>query len=207
MRLTFKKLLATSILTLGGYFTLSFTHPQPALACACCANAGTWFERSHIVQDFQLEILNDLVFGDANLYRTGTREIVEGLESPQLTYRLSKSSNGRSWNLRFIGDDGETAGNLSFFLPEEMISFGADLFNDPMPDTRLEREIYREIRFEGNIAGNGIFAAIPNETQFKLVLKGNGGVCPTAMEFQNWVLDVSGPGVDFSFYGELNGGN
>ncbi len=204
MRLTFKKLLATSILTLGGYFTLSFTHPQPALACACCADAGTWFERSHIVQDFELEILNDLVFGDANLYMTAAGfEAVEGIESPQSTYRLSKSSNGRSWNLRFISDDGETAGNLSFFLPEEAIDFGTDLFNDPMPDTRL----HREIRFEGNIAGNGIFAAISNETQFKLVLKGNGGVCPMAMEFQNWVLDVSGPGVDFSFYGELNGGN
>jgi hypothetical protein len=204
MRLTFKKLVATSILGLGGYLTLSFTHPQPALACACCAYAGTWFERSQTLQDFQLEILNDLVFTDANLYMTAAGfETVEGIEFSQSTYRLSKSSNGRSWNLRFIDEDGETAGNLSFFLPEEMIYFGTDLFDDPIPDTRL----YKEIRFEGNINGNGIFAEIPNETQFKLIFKGNGGTCTMAGEFQNWVLDVSGPGVSFSFYGELNRGN
>lgn len=204
MTLTLKKLVTTSILGLGCCLILFFANPQAALACACCADAGDWFERSHTLQDFDLEILNDLVFEDANLHRTAAGfEIVEGIESPQLTYRLSKSSNGRSWNLRFIGDDGETAGNLSFFLPEEVIEFGTDLFNAPLPDTRL----YREVRIEGKIAGNGIFSGLSNETQFKLILRGNGGVCPLAMEFENWFLDVSGPGVSFSFYGELNGGS
>ena len=204
MRLTFKKLVTSSILGLAGYLTLSFTHSQAALACACCAHAGDWFEYSQTLQDFHLEILNDLVFGDANLYMTAADfETPEGIEFSQSTYGLSKSSNGRSWNFRLIGDDGETAGNLSFFLPEEMISFGTDLFNAPLPDTRL----YREIRIEGKIAGNGIFSGLSNETQFKLILKGNGGPCPLGMEFEHWVLDVSGPGVYFSFYGELNGGN
>lgn len=204
MALTLKKLVTTSILGLGCCLILFFANPKAALACACCAYAGDWFEYSQPVRDFQLEILNDLVFGDANLYMTAAGfETVEGIESPQSTYRLSKSSNGRSWNLRFIGDDGETAGNLSFFLPEEMISFGTDLFDDPIPDTRL----YREIRFEGNITGNGIFSGISDETQFRLILKGNGGPCPLGMEFKHWVLDVSGPGVSFSFYGELNGGS
>ena len=204
MRLTFKKLVTSSILGLAGYLTLSFTHSQAALACACCAHAGGWFEYSLPLQDFHLESLNDLVFEDANLYMTPESfEIVEGIESPQSTYRLSKSSNGRSWNLRFIGDDGETAGNLSFFLPEEVIEFGTDLFNAPLPYNRL----YREVRIEGKIAGNGIFSGLSNETQFKLILRGNGGVCPLVMEFENWFLHVSGPGVYFSFYGELNGGN
>jgi len=204
MKTNFSQLATRSILVLACCLSLFFAHLPAAWACACCANAGTWYERSEPLDDFRLDVLNDIVFvGDANLYLTAAGlETVEGIDSPQTAYELSKSSNGRNWNLRFIGKNGETAGNLSFSLPQEMTDFGADLFDAQFADNRL----YKEIRFRGNVVGNGIFSDISNGTQFKLILKGRGNACLSSSEFQHWILQVSGPGVSFSFYGRLNSG-
>jgi len=60
------------------------------------------------------------------------------------------------------------------------------------------------MRFRGNIVGNGIFSEISNGTQFELILTGRGGGCATSMEFQHWILRISGPEVFFGFYGKLN---
>lgn len=191
-----------TLLGLGCCLSLFLVRPQAARACACCADPGTWFERTETLETFQFETLNDLDLGSqADLYLTAAGfEGIEGIDSPQPSYRLSKSNNGRSWNLRFINENGETAGNLSFYLPGDAVYFGTDMFDDPRPDNRL----YKEIRFRGNIAGNGVFADVTDEAQMTLILKGRGNVCLTSTEYRHWILEVSGPGVSFSFFGEIS---
>ena len=176
--------------------------PQPASACACCVDAGTWDQYSQDVGDYELKTFNELQFASqAELYMTPAElSIIEGLGEPSPPYTISRSINGRNWNFQFTDDQGRT-GNLSFSYPPTVTHFRSSL------GSQLERPVtvYKEYRAEGKLSGNGIFApGITDNTRFKLILQSTGNRCMSSEQFDSWRLNVSGPEAEYAFYGSLN---
>ncbi|MFM6189253.1 MAG: hypothetical protein ACKPEN_04025 [Planktothrix sp.] len=185
-----------TILTAFAIFVMS---PTKAYACACCGYAGEWYQRTENLDSSQVETLNQLKFSpSANLYLTAAGfDIIKGISSNSETYTLSHSKNKRSWNFRLVDGSGKT-GNLSLTLPEKMIAFGTDFYDQPTPNSRL----YKELRMEGKVAGNGIFAAgMGSDSRFRLILQGRGNYCLNRTDFKHWNLQILGSGSSFSFYG------
>ncbi len=181
--------------------TIFVTWPTKAYACACCGYAGEWFERTEKLESLQVEELNQLKFSpSAKLYLTAAGfDIIKGISSNSETYTLFHSKNKRSWNFRFVDEQGKT-GNLSFTLPEKFIAFGTDFYDKPYPDFRL----YKELRIEGKVAGNGIFSSgINSDSRFRLILQGRGSYCLDRADFKHWNLKVFGSRGSYSFYGSF----
>jgi len=175
--------------------------PQPASACACCVDQGTWDQYSQEVGDYELKTFNELQFASqAELYMTPAgASLIEGLGDPSPPYTLSRSTNGRNWNFQFTDDQGRT-GNLSFSYPLTVTHFRSSL------GSQLEGQVdlYKEYRAEGKLSGNGIFApGITDNTQFKLILQSRGNKCMSSEQFESWRLNVSGSEAEYAFYGSL----
>lgn len=175
--------------------------PQPADACACCYRSqGSWYEYTKTLNSSELDQLNKLKFAPV-AYSTRSDDADGHITE---SYTFSQSINERSWNLRLTSSKGES-GNFSFRLPTQGIDFGADLFDQPNPDTRL----YKELRLKGKVVGDGIFASgMTDDTQFQFILRGRGGNC--FGDFQHWNLEISGAKADYadhSFYGHFEGSN
>lgn len=175
--------------------------PSNAHACACCGIAGEWSENTDSLNDEQVAELNQLKFSPtANLFMNlAGFDNIKGLASQSQTYTLSHSSNKHSWNFHFTDTKGKT-GNLSFRLPPQKTEFATDFYDKPLPDSRL----YKEIRITGKLAGNGIFASgITNDSRYKLILQGRGNACLDSSHFQHWILQITGPQSNYSFYGSF----
>lgn len=175
--------------------------PAKAYACACCASAGQWYEMTRNIDGFEQEQIDGVKFANtAKVYLTAAGfETIKGLESDTDTYTLSLSKNKRIWNLKLTDKKGKT-GNLSLTLPTKAVFFATDLYDRPTPDSRL----YKEVRLEGGITGNGIFAkGIARNTKYRLILQGRGNICLNTGDFKNWRLQVSGPQASYSLYGSV----
>jgi hypothetical protein len=154
----------------------------------------------------EVDNLNALKFEPvANLYSGAAGvdpELIKGIEAEALvdgSYTLSQSTNARNWNLQLTSSTGKS-GNLSFTLPSQGIYFGADLYDKPVPDARL----YKELRLKGKVVGDGIFASgMTDDTQFKLIVRGRGN--SVLGDFQHWNLIISGAKADYLFYGHFEG--
>ncbi|MCG5061346.1 MAG: hypothetical protein KA714_26105 [Limnoraphis sp. WC205] len=202
MKASHFKMIFKSVLTLSFALMILLLHPAKAYACACCAYAGQWFNTTQNLDSSVLERLNGLKFDQtANLYTTaaGLEETIIGITSPSESYTLSHSKNKRSWNFRFINQQGKTVGNLSFSLPQTFLSFGTDLYDKPTPDNRL----YKEERLSGRITGSGIFTpGMTSDTQYTFITQGkDNNSCSSPSE--HWILKVSGSKARYSFYGKF----
>lgn len=176
--------------------------PSEAIACACCAETGTWFEITEKIDSSTLPEIKRLKFEPvANLYVTAQGlEGIKGIASPSKSYTLSHSQNQRSWNLAFKNDQGKT-GNLSFPIPTTAESFGTDLL-DGSQGGGGGPLLYKELRMEGRVAGNGIFAkGITSDTKYRLILQGRGNNCLNVDNFKSWKLQVLGSRASYLFYG------
>ncbi|BAZ11200.1 hypothetical protein NIES4071_30260 [Calothrix sp. NIES-4071] len=98
----------------------------------------------------------------------------------------------------FKDEKGKT-GTLSLTIPANLVSFKTDLYENRGSSNQVI--LYKELRLEGKVAGNGIFAkGITPDTKFRLVLQGRGGNCMSAEDFKTWNLQVFGSRANFSFY-------
>jgi hypothetical protein len=174
---------------------LSF--PKEVYACACCANAGEWSQTSQRISDFEFKEINSLqVSPNAKLYQTAG-EVNTGISSDSSNYTLSLNKKQRVWNLLFKDEKGKT-GTLTLTIPNQGVSFKTDLYDSKQAGNP---QLYKELRLEGKVTGNGIFAkAITPDTKFRLVLQGRGGNCFIAENFNSWNLQVFGSKANFAFY-------
>lgn len=184
--------------------TLRTESPRAEPFCACCSTPGDWYTGSQRVSDTELAELEHVRLGpSANLYVTEAGfEGVRGISDPAETYTLTHTRSRRNWTLRFADASGK-AGTLAFAIPATMTSFGADLQEGG--DQGLGPSLYKEWRFEGPVAGTGIFKnGVRRGTRFRLVLQGRGNACPSASDFKSWNLQVyTTRDPLFSFYGPL----
>ena len=204
-RLTHSKR-ATALLVVAS--TLLFSLPANSYACACCADDGEWNEGKAKIDDSTLKEINLLnPAPTASLYTTdafpdGTTGIAGIAEGSSQSYGVSLSRDGRKWTLVLTDNKGRR-GTLVFSVPLAATFLNADI-HDGLKGGGGGPLLYKELRLEGKVWGNGIFArGITADTKFRLVLQGRGNRCPSAEDFKNWNLHISGPKANYSFYGSF----
>ncbi|HLO84679.1 MAG TPA: hypothetical protein VK203_06650 [Nostocaceae cyanobacterium] len=193
------KLKVTSCLMLSA-LTMSLIFPAKVYACACCADAGTREERTDKLNSYDVQIINSLKFATSAKIRQTPRGENVGVTSNSTNYNLTITKSQGRWNLNFKDAKGKT-GTLTFTLPANGVYF--------KNDSRESRQgqpviLYKEIRLEGKVSGNGIFAkGITPDTKLRLVLQGKGNNCNSAEDFKTWNLQVLGSRANYSFYGNF----
>lgn len=170
--------------------------PVDAAACACCAEPGEWSQQSRKATAEELAEIGRLnLSADARLYMTAAGlEGVRGIDTPSPRYTVRHRRPHRQWTLE-LGDERGSRGSLTFIIPGKL-----DVYSVDMRD--VEREptpLYKEWRFAGPLTTRGDFRG----HRFHLILQGKGTVCPDAAQFRSWILQVSGPGVEYALFGSL----
>lgn len=176
--------------------------PPAALACACCAERGAWFQAVERLGTHERAELNRVRLGrEAQLYLTAAgSDGVKGITRPVARYTVARSARAGRWTLAFRDARGR-AGTLSFAVPPRGESFGADP-RDGRTHPGGGPLLYKEWRLSGMASATGIFSP-RRALRFRLVLQGRGNVCLAAEQFRHWRLEVTGPGARYAFYGTL----
>lgn len=173
-----------------------------ALACACCAERGTYLINTKRPTKYELDELKRIRFATANLYVTAAgEEVIEGISPISETYSLVGSLAGNLWKFD-IRDQAAKSGTLNLSKPVSMTAFAADIHDRATGEVNL----YKEWRFKYRVAsGTGIFkTGIAPATEYFLVLQGRGNGCTSAEDFKNWRLEINGKRASYAFYGDLN---
>lgn len=190
-----------------------------ALACACCADPGTYMIWTGKPQNYTLDLLGDMKFDTkADLYLTEADfEIIKGLDD------IKKEMQSDSWNyetdrLDLVGEftkrawkftiktPGGKIGTLTLPVPAQMVQFKVDIHDTK--DAGLGVRLYKEFRFKGNVqSGTGIFrSGIVRPTTYFLVFQGRGNGCDNAEDFTHWHLEIDGRKAKYEFNGKLSSG-
>ncbi|BAZ31539.1 hypothetical protein NIES4074_40120 [Cylindrospermum sp. NIES-4074] len=196
-----------SLSKLNSYFIFTslamlLMFPAKVYACACCANAGTWSESSQKISDYEFNEINRLQFSPIAKINQTQRDENVGISSNSANYTFSLVKNQRRWNLQFKDEQGKT-GTLTLTIPANAVSFKTDLYDNKQGGGGGPL-LYKELRLEGKVLGNGIFTkGMTSDTKFRLVLQGRGNNCTSAENFKTWNLQVFGSRADYSFRGSF----
>ncbi len=202
-RTTFVALLAVVLL-------LSMS--SSALACACCAEPGTYSVSTGKMAKYELDLLKDMKFGPAaELYTTpASYDDVKGLAGVIKEFEMTSSSElalvdaftGSTWTLQFM-TGGERKGSLVLPRPTQMTSRFVHIPDNTSTSPNVT--LYKEWIFNGTIrSGTGFFRRdIAKPTKYTLIFQGHGNNCTNAEDFTNWRLDVNGSKADYAFFGKM----
>lgn len=168
--------------------------PGAALACACCAEKGTWFDERMALGDYEREELAKLrAEGPAILFLTACgMECIQGIEDPKDNYAVEMSLSDDALTF-LLGDHGD----VRFSLPDSYEFFAVD--TDPTKDGSAPK-VYTEVRLDGTVTGRGDFEG---EADAQLILSGPGNMCISARNLAHWRLSVIGEGLDYRLLGAL----
>lgn len=201
-------------------FAFIAASPAALLACACCAEPGTYFLSTYKPRQFEIDLMKDFRFDKkAKLYMTEAGfDIVQGLddiskesevEAFAQTYDefdLVNGFTGRQWKFEMRSAGGKT-GTITLPVPAQMVNYKVDIHDqENRPNGPL---LYKEFRFKGNVsAATGIFrTSSVRSTTFFLIFQGRGVGCDEITDFTHWRLEVDGPKSGYEFYGKLASGN
>ena len=184
-------LIATLCLTL----TLTLT-AQNALACACCAEKGERFTQVDTLDAYAQGELAALVSaGPVQSFVTACDlECLRGVQNPQYNYEGTLSLQNGIAHL-----DLGLAGELDLPLGESLTRFAVD----PTPFAEGPvASLYSEFRFVGPLIASDDFQAATGANA-ELILVGQTNWCWSAADLTHWILDVSGPEVEFRLFGQF----
>lgn len=195
--------------------------PSNILACACCAEPGTYMIRTDKPGEYEIGLLGEMKFDDAaNLFMTeagfdgikGLNNIATDYDSNDWTaspefFGLTAAFAAKTWKFNFKTKTGKP-GTLVLPMPLQMLTFKADI-HDNATSGGGGPLLYKEWRFKGNLqSGSGFFApSIVKPTTYFLVLQGRGNGCDNAEDFSHWRLEITGRKADYAFFGKLTSGN
>ena len=179
--------------------------PTSALSCACCADRGEWFQEKNKFEDWQVEELNKLNFGNrAHLFLAEHAPEIKGISTNLrdiYLFKMNLVQNNSDWNFNlktFKGDSGV----LKIKIPEKRELFRVDIKDNP--DKGYGPQLYKETRFEGKIKGTGIFKTGKySDARYRLILQARGGLCDSNEEYKSWILVVTGTKSAFTLHGEF----
>lgn len=187
-----------------------------ALACACCAEPGTYSIRTLKPDPYHLDLLGELKFASkAKLFMTEAGfEMIKGLDplrkedegvDASITDGLDLATSfagRRMWTFEIRTPKG-LRGSVTFPMPASMVSFAADIHDNE--DAGLGPLLYKEFRFKGSVSSATGFmrAGITRGTTYFLVFQGRGRGCDEVYDFKNWRLEIDGPRAGYAFYGKL----
>lgn len=206
-----KILLAPSLkigFTVFSMLLILLAAPFKAHACACCSDAGTWSQSTARADPEVLAIVGEL--GDKlgatvmlRLTPAGLEQI-KGITAASETYSVRRLRPYRRWDLEFTDQRGNR-GTLTFTIPDSAVFFAADL-QDKQQAGAGGPLLYKEWRFEGPILATGIFrGGMTRNTRFRLIFQGRGNMCRNTGDFRSWILQVTGPRANYTFYGSVSG--
>ena len=183
-----------------------------ALACACCAEPGTYSVSTGKLAKYELDLLKDMKFGPAaELYTTpASFDDIKGIAAVIKEFGTTSSSElalvdaftGSTWTLQFM-TEGELKGSLVLPRPTVMTSRSVHIPDNTSTSPTVT--LYKEWIFNGTIrSGTGFFRRdIAKPTKYTLIFQGHGNNCTNAEDFTNWRLDVNGAKADYAFFGKM----
>jgi len=177
--------------------------PTDALACACCAERGTYSISTRKPSAQDLDELKKIQFKTTSLYQTAAYpENIKGISPLGENYSLSGSLQSNLWKLN-VKDEAGKSGTLNLTKPLSMVAYMADIHDG---NGTSEVVLYKEWRFKYRVqSGTGIFqTGIAPATEYFLVLQGRGNNCTQAEDFKNWRLEITGKRANYAFFGDLN---
>lgn len=194
-------------------------NPAAVLACACCAEPGTYFLSTYKPRTFEIDLLREVKFAPkANLYMTEAGfDMVKGLpdiakeseiEAHVRTYDefdLVNGFTGRQWRFDMRSAGGKK-GTLTLPMPAQMVNFKVDIHDvEDRPNGPL---LYKEYRFEGTVTSATGFlkSGAARGTTYFLVFQGRGVGCDEVSNYTHWRLEIDGPRAGYAFYGKLGSG-
>lgn len=196
--------------------TLIALFPIKSLACACCAEPGTYMLRTSKPDTYDLEVIGDFVFErPTDLYMTEAGfDMIKGLNPIKNEYEadtwtadshfdLVASFTGKLWRFNLKTPKG-LAGSLVLPIPTQMVTYKVDIHDEE--NRPNGPNLYKEFRFKGNLSSAAGFtrAGWTRGTTYFLVFQGRGNGCDNASDFTHWRLEIDGPRADYSFFGKLN---
>ncbi|MFT3744397.1 MAG: hypothetical protein QM785_08875 [Pyrinomonadaceae bacterium] len=205
----FKTISITFLLALVCITSFSTT----ALACACCAEPGTYSISTGKIASYELDLLKEMKFGKAaNLYTTpASFDDIKGLpavikefeQTAEGEFDMVDAFTGSAWTLNFM-TEGEQKGSLVLPRPTRLESRRVHIPDNT--STAPDVSLYKEWIFRGNVSkGTGFFRGgiSSASTKFTLLFQGHGNNCDNAEDFTNWRLQISGPKADYAFFGKM----
>lgn len=186
-----------------------------SLACACCAEPGTYYLRTIRPDAYRLGILSEFQFAkSADLFMTEAGyDMIRGLDpvrieddtAPYISpggFDLVAEFTRKTWNFNIKTPKG-LSGTLTLPLPAQMLEYKVDIHDEAeQPNGPL---LYKEFRFKGSVAKATGFTrgGFIRGTSYFLVFQGRGNGCDDVSDFTNWRLEISGPKADYAFFGKL----
>lgn len=206
-----------SVLSLAVYL---LSLPNFVLACACCAEPGTYHIRTGKPSTYELGLMKEIEFSRvAKLYLTEADfEMIKGLDDikkesetdefirSSAAFDLVNSFTGKLWEIEMRSIGGKK-GVLTLPVPSQMVTYKVDIHDQP-DDKPNGPILYKEFRFKGNVTGGtGIFrSSVARPSTYFLVFQGRGNGCDNAYDFTHWRLEIEGSRARYAFYGELDSG-
>lgn len=189
------------------------------LACACCAEPGTYSIWTGKPSNYISGLLGEMKFDQkAELYTTEAGfDMIKGLDDIKKEYEsdswtaetgyfdLVNEFTNKTWKFTLKTKGGKT-GTLTLPMPTQMVQFKVDIHDTK--DTSMGVRLYKELRFKGTVqGGTGIFrAGIIRPTTYFLVFQGRGNGCDNAEDFTHWHLEIDGKKAGYEFNGKLSSG-
>ena len=121
-----------------------------AMMCACCADAGEWYQQAERITAEMRKEINRVKFYEATNGMSG----MEDAPFSDGKFELTRSNDAR-WQLKYSGAQGKN-GSLSLPVPIRLVNFGADV-RDGHQGGGGGPLLYKEWRFEGAGIGTGVF--------------------------------------------------
>ncbi len=183
-----------------------------ALACACCAEPGTYSVSTGKLAPYEMELLKEMKFGPAaDLFLTaasyddikGLKEVIKEFEATTSSeFALVDAFTGSTWTLQFM-TGGERKGSLTLPRPTQMTSRMIHIPDNT--STSQNVTLYKEWTFNGTVrSGSGFFRSdIAKPTRYTLIFQGHGNNCDNAEDFKNWRLQVTGAKASYAFFGKM----
>jgi hypothetical protein len=179
------------------------------LACACCAEPGTYSISTERPDEFKLGLLEEMKFDkNAVLYTDAAgfddlKGLVIDKDSPDADqFDLINTFTGKKmWKFTLKTKGGKT-GILTLPVPSQMVSFKVDIHDS---QENAEPGLYKEFRFKGAVtSGTGIFkSGILKPTTYFLVFQGRGNNCDNASDFTHWHLEIDSKNANYAFFGKM----
>lgn len=185
---------------------------SPALACACCAEPGTYTVSTGRIATYERNLLKEMKFGtSAELFLTagsyddmkGLKEVVKEFETTSASeFGLVDAFTGSTWTLQFM-TGGERKGSLVLPRPTQMTSRKVHIPDNTSTSPNVT--LYKEWIFNGTVrSGTGFFRRdIVKPTKYTLIFQGHGNNCDNAEDFTNWRIEITGAKADYAFFGKM----
>jgi hypothetical protein len=189
-------------LTFALFLLLPAGLPEKVSACACCSNAGQWFEQKRPLDENERDVINEAkLSAKAQFYESSGEDEGIAVKSSDFTLKFSRVQS--KWTMTLQGTEGDK-GTLTLNISPTATVFAADP-RDGKVSNGGGPLLYKEVRLEGRISGTGVFAkSIKADSRFRLILQGRGNACLLAQDFSNWVLQIYGKQARFGFYGAFD---